>query len=126
MSHVRPGRTVVLAVATALLLAAGLAGGSSRGSAGTSRSGSRAGKDGTYHTGVVAVVHAGKGYPLRAKRDGDAHPRTQPRHLQGDVAPRRVDHGLVHLLSAAHRSTAEIETRRRRRDSNPRGRLLPT
>jgi hypothetical protein len=66
MSHVRPGRTVVLAVATAPLLAAGLAVGSSRGSAGTSTSGSRAGKDGTYHTAVVAVVHAGKGYPLRA------------------------------------------------------------
>src|SRR4051794_5730169 len=24
-----------------------------------------AGKDGTYHGGIVAVVHAGKGYPLR-------------------------------------------------------------
>ncbi|HXH98054.1 MAG TPA: hypothetical protein VNH40_12680 [Gaiellaceae bacterium] len=28
--------------------------------------GPAAGKDGTYHTAVVAVVHAGKGYPLRA------------------------------------------------------------
>jgi hypothetical protein len=28
--------------------------------------GSAAAKDGTYHSGVVGVVHAGKGYPLRA------------------------------------------------------------
>jgi hypothetical protein len=29
--------------------------------------GAPASKDGTYHTGQVAVVHAGKGYPIRAQ-----------------------------------------------------------